>query len=722
MPEDGAQGGFVMASGVSVIADRRDPGATNAAERFVELMRSQNIVLQRDGGSSTQRKPIIRFVRAPGMAPEGYRLTTGPMSATISATSDAGLFYGAVTLWQLATQDDGKHRVAALTIEDAPRFGWRGLMLDSARHFQSPAFVRHLIDWMAANKLNRLHWHLVDDQGWRLQIRGYPKLTEISGWRRPTTAAGAPPLPVTGGFYTQAEVRQIVAYAAERGITIVPEIEMPGHALSAIRAYPALGMGVPIPAGTESDWGVFPWLYNTHGRTFGFLEDVLSQVIELFPSPWIHVGGDEAVKDQWRASPVIQAQIKSLGLKDEDALQGWFTARIGRFLASKDRRLVGWDEILDGGVPASATVMSWRGIEGAATAAKTGHDTILSPAPVLYINNRQGTGPEEPPGRGDVETLGDVLAFEPMPPALTPDQQGHVLGLQANLWTEHARTEARAAWMAFPRAMAIAETGWAANGPRDLRGFMDALVPQIERLRPLGLKAANSAYAVLGKLDLAKGTVSATLSNQAGLPIHYTLDGQAPSAMSPQYRERLSLSPGTRLRAAAFLNGSALSGGYDRVASMTVARTHTNRELTPCSSAVLLDLEDDYPAKGPRAHFLFDIFNPCWQWPAAPMAGVRRIAVSVGQVPFNFQVGADRDKIHFRPPATPNGEFEVRADGCDGRRIAVLPLAPAVVNPGVTRLVADLPVSASKSDLCITYTARGPDPLWAIDTVELLAE
>jgi hexosaminidase len=276
------------------------------------------------------------------------------------------LLYGAVTLWQLATQGDPAHRVAGVMIDDRPRFGWRGLMLDSARHFQSPAYVRKLIDWMAVNKLNTLHWHLVDDQGWRVEIKKYPRLTQVSGWRHPASAVGAPQLPQVGGFYSQDEIRSIVAYAAQRNVTIVPEIEMPGHALAAIRAYPELGTGVPIPPGTESDWGVFPWLYNLDDKTFGFLEDVLDEVITLFPSRYVHVGGDEAVKDQWKGSATIQARMKALGIKDEAALQAAFMHRIGAHLTKRGRKLIGWDEILEGGeVPPDATITSWRGVEGA---------------------------------------------------------------------------------------------------------------------------------------------------------------------------------------------------------------------------------------------------------------------------------------------------------------------------------------------------------------------
>jgi hexosaminidase len=249
---------------------------------------------------------------------------------------------------------------------------------------------------MALNKLNRLHWHLVDDQGWRLPIDRYPRLTQVGAWRIPASAAPAPPLPRTGGVYTKAEIRDIVAFAAERGITIVPEIEMPGHALSAIRAYPELGVGPKPPPGIESDWGVFPYLYNVDDQTFAFLENVLTEVMDLFPGRYIHIGGDEAVKDQWRADPRIQARIKALGLADEEALQGWFVARIGTFLAAHGRTLIGWDEILKGAVPASATVMAWTGVEGATKAAAAGHETILAAAPTLYFDHIEAMPKREP--------------------------------------------------------------------------------------------------------------------------------------------------------------------------------------------------------------------------------------------------------------------------------------------------------------------------------------
>ncbi|MBB5714569.1 family 20 glycosylhydrolase [Sphingomonas aerophila] len=708
--------GFVLTPGSVVVA--RDAGERNAAARFAELMAVGGVRVATVRASATGT--AVRFLRRPGMPAEGYRLETGPGGATITASDNAGLFYGAVTLWQLASAG-ADHRVAGVTIDDHPRFRWRGLMLDSARHMQSPEYVRNLIGWMAANKLNRLHWHLVDDQGWRLPVPAYPKLTSISAWRRGATAPGAPPLPLEGGFYRPEQIRDLVAYAADRGITIVPEIEMPGHALAAIRAYPELGMGVPIPPGAESDYGVFPWLYNTDEGTFRFLETVLTEVMRLFPSHDIHIGGDEATKEQWLASPKIQAQIKALGLKDEDALQGWFTARVGRFLAAHGRRLIGWDEILDGGVPADAAVTSWRGVDGAIKAARAGHDAVLSPAPTLYIDNRQGTGPAEPPGRGRLITLADILAFDPIPGSLSADEQRHILGLQANLWTEHVRTDQRAAWMMFPRAMAIAEIGWAPAAKRDVAGFSRQLLPQIDRLRPFGLKAATSAWAVTVALD-TRDAVSAlaTLSTQSGLPIHYTLDGSAPGLASPLYGSAVSVRAGQQLRAASFIDDRRLPGAYTQQLDEAALLSRTSHELTLCSDGVALDLEDDYPAQGPRARFLLDVFNPCWRWDRAPVAVARSVAIDVGQIPFNFQVGADREKIHFRAPATPAGEFQVRSGGCDGKLIASLPLAPAANRPGVTRLTAPLPRSTGTAHLCFTYTARGVDPLWAIERVALL--
>lgn len=708
-------GRFTVTASTPLIAEGAD--AERAASYFADLLRrTANVGIREGSGAGA-----IRFRTVAGMAPESYRLEVTPEGATITASDHSGLLYGGVSLWQLLTREPGL-TAQAVRIEDGPRFGWRGLMLDSARHFQSTDFIRQLLDWMAVHKLNRFHWHLTDDQGWRLEIRRYPRLIEVGAWRIPASAPGAPQLPRTGGYYTQDQAREIVAYARERGIEVVPEIEMPGHALAPIRAYPELGTGVTPPPGIESDWGVFPYLFNVEDGTFTFLENVLDEVLEIFPGTYIHVGGDEAVKDQWRASRQVQARMRALGVADEHELQSWFISRFARFLEARGRRLIGWDEILQGGLPQGATVMSWQGIEGAVRAAQANHDAVLSPAPVLYLNHRQGGTAAEPPGRGQVITLRDVYAFDPAPATLTADQQRHILGLQANMWTEHARTEERVAQMMFPRASAVAELGWSPAATRDFADFTQRLAPQLARLETLGLDASPSAFRpeAEARIEGRRDHVTVTLANQAGSDIRYTLDGSEPTSASALYRSPLNLPVPARLRARGFFGSEALPGMLDRNFDALSLRRRDDTQLKLCSESIALSLEDDAPAEGPRAVYLTDIQNPCWIYENATLDGVTAIEIDVGQIPFNFQIGRDIERIRFRAPATPAGEFEIRAGGCEGERIAVLPLAPAAGNPGVTRLRATIAPRTGSADLCFTYTATGPDPMWAIDAVQLV--
>ncbi|HEY3889940.1 MAG TPA: beta-N-acetylhexosaminidase, partial [Caulobacteraceae bacterium] len=447
-----------------IIVEVRDLDALRVANYLSELAartRGLDMRVRAGGGVARGETAIVLRRRGHGVAGgEAYDLRVSPGRITVSAPTMAGLFYGVTTVWQLLTPDAAKGPVAVpqLSIHDAPRFRWRGLLLDSARHYQSPEFIEQLIDWMALHKLNVLHWHLSDDQGWRLEIKKYPKLTQIGAWRTPAGQAAAADIdPATGkprlygGFYTQDQARAIVAYAAARNVTVVPEIDMPGHALAAILSYPELASDGPGDPAIEGDWGVFPYIYNVDDHTFAVLEDVLSEVMAIFPSRYIHVGGDEAQKDQWKASPAIQARMKALGLANEDALQSYFIRRIETFLDAHGRRLVGWDEILEGGLPPTATVMSWNAFAGAMAAATAGHDAILTPQPTLYFDHRQSDLSDQP-GRVDVIGLRDVYDFEPAPATLTPKARGHILGLQGNLWTEHIRTEARVQAMAFPRA------------------------------------------------------------------------------------------------------------------------------------------------------------------------------------------------------------------------------------------------------------------------------
>jgi hexosaminidase len=643
-----------------------DPAAAASAQYFVDLVRSRHAGWLEVIAGSVARVPqrAIAFRLEPSLAaagPESYQIEVSAQRIVVSAGERRGLLYGAVTLWQLCTASapvQGSIRLPAVRIVDAPRFRWRGLMLDSARHVQSPAFIMRYIDWMALHKLNVLGWHLTDDQGWRLEIRKYPRLTSVGAWRVPAGRAAARDIdPATGrarlygGFYTQEDVRRIVAHAAARNVTIVPEIDMPGHATAAIVAYPQLGVTSHAPQAVPADWGIYPNLFNVEDSTFDFLEDVLAEVMELFPGEYVHVGGDEAVKNQWQASERVQERMRELGVANEQALQGYFTRRLGEYLRSHGRRLVGWDEILAGGVPADATVMSWRGVQGALAAAAAGHDAVLSPDPTLYLDHRQGTSPSEPPGRAAVVALGVVYRFDPLPGPL-PGEREHVLGLQASLWTEHVRTEERVAYMTWPRAAAVAEVAWSPAERLDWADFVHRLPAEFDRYRALG--------------------------------IHYSDDVFA-SARSV--------------------------GPYER---------HLSQDLKTCTDRLVLSLEDDAPIEGERAVFLIDIMNPCWILPAADLSRVSRLTAAVGQVPFNFQLGKDADSIKLNPPHTAAGELEVRLDACEGEPIAVLPLAPAADNDAVTVLPAvPLPRASGPHELCFRFTQRTLDPLWAIDWVQL---
>ena len=436
---------------------------------------------------------------------EGYELAVTEDGITVRASSAAGLFYGAQTLRQLAPaaverggrDPDGADDVwtiPAVQIEDAPRFGYRGLHLDVSRHFQPVAFVKRTIDLMALYKLNRFHWHLTDDQGWRIEIERYPRLTEIGAWRDGTLVGSYRNQPHVfdgmryGGYYTQDEIREVVAYAAERFVTIVPEIEMPGHASAAIAAYPELGCRSE-PVEVAQTWGVFEDIFCPSEETFTFLENVLDEVVSLFPGEHIHIGGDEAPKAAWEASELAQSVIRREGLADEHALQSYFIRRIEAHLASRGRRLVGWDEIVEGGLSPTATLMFWRhwAPEALAQAAAQGNDIIMTPNESLYFDHFQGDPAFEPLAIGGLTTLEDVYAYEPVPESFTPEQAELVLGAQANVWTEYIETPQKVEYMVYPRALALAEVVWSPTAARDWADFQVRLPDQLRRLRTLGV-------------------------------------------------------------------------------------------------------------------------------------------------------------------------------------------------------------------------------------------
>ena len=591
---------------------------------------------------------------------EAYALSINARNVTIQAAASNGLFYGMTTLWQLSTADPGiGGKLPAVEILDAPEFEWRGLMLDSARHMQPVEFIKSYIDWMSLHKLNVFHWHFTDDQAWRLEIKAYPKLAKVGGFRVPAGAAPAADIdPQTGkprlygGYYTQEEVRAVVAHAALRNITVVPEIDVPGHATAAIAAYPELGVAGHGIHQVPASWGIYNNVFNLEESTFEFLETVLSEVVQLFPGQFIHLGGDEVVTDQWKGSERIQKRMTELGINNLQHLQNYYVERLQGYLDQYDRRVIGWDEILESDLPAQAAVMSWRGVDGAIEAAAKGHQTVLSAWPTLYLDNIQSLDVDAPPGRGAVITLRDVYAFNPLPETLGRDRN-FVLGLQGNVWTEHIRTPERVEYMTYPRASAIAELGWSAPGQRHWSGFAERLPVHVSRLKKLGIRVGTEPV----KKDFGS---------------------------SPRREDR---------------------------------------DLELCTNVIALAVEDDAPLQGERESFLLDIMNPCWIWRDADLTSVRSVSAAVGQVPFNFEIGEDIKDVIVETTETVHGELNVRLGKCDGPVIAKLPLTPAVENQAVTVLPGapvlkndELP---ARADLCFGFTRHGIDPIWAVDWVQL---
>jgi hexosaminidase len=431
---------------------------------------------------------------------EGYRLHIAPDQVDICAAAPAGLFYAVQSLRQLlpvqifrqAPVASVEWKIPCVEIEDYPRFSWRGIMLDCARHFMPKEFIKKVIDLLALHKMNSFHWHLTEDQGWRIEIKRYPRLTEVGAWRKETLVGhqehdrktkdmlfdGKP----HGGFYTQDDVREIVAYARQRFINIVPEIEMPGHSQAAIAAYPELG-NKEKSLRVRNYWGICKNIFNVNESTILFLQNVLAEVLDLFPSQFIHVGGDEVPKKQWEESTAAQARMKALGLKNEEELQSYFIRRMDSFLTERGRRLIGWDEILEGGLAPNATVMSWRGEEGGIAAAKAGHDVVMAPTHATYLDYYQGEDRDkEPLGIGGYLPLETVYAYDPIPAALTPQEAKHILGAQAQLWVEYVPGPKQAEFMLFPRVSALAEVVWTPAKLKDLADFRARLGTHLQRL------------------------------------------------------------------------------------------------------------------------------------------------------------------------------------------------------------------------------------------------
>jgi hexosaminidase len=495
------QGRFTLTRRTVIWTDRASEAIAHQLARYLEPATGLNLRVQVGGPLSPAAIVLRRDASLKKLGPEGYRLDVRPARIVARAPEAAGLFYAIQTMRQLLPPEIFREApvaqidwtIPALLIEDWPRFSWRGAHLDVGRHFMPKEFVKKYIDLLALHKLNTFHWHLTEDQGWRLEIKQYPRLTEVGAWRKETIvghqardrSAWQFDKRPHGGFYTQEDAREIVAYGKARFVNVVPEIEMPGHAMAAIAAYPEIGVtGEPLEVATN--WGIFSDILNAEPSTVQFMQNVLGEVLEIFPSRYIHIGGDEADKAKWKVNPRIQARIRELGLADEHELQSWFIRQMDAFLNAKGRRLIGWDEILEGGLAENAVVMSWRGTKGGIAAARAGHDVIMAPESHTYLNYYQAPDQaREPLGHPGLLPLDKVYGFEPVPPELEPEFARHVLGAQAQIWTEYLEGPKNVEYQAFPRLSALAEVVWTPIAQKNYDHYLARLAVHDRRLQAL---------------------------------------------------------------------------------------------------------------------------------------------------------------------------------------------------------------------------------------------
>jgi len=513
-------------------------------------------------------------------AKDGYSLVISGDGILINASDAGGAFYAIQTLrqsmpFQIEKKDSFKNNkieIPQLKIKDAPAFKYRGMHLDVGRHLFSAEFIKKYIANLAMLKMNYFHWHLTEDQGWRIEIKQYPKLAKHAAYRSETLIGHYNDTPQKydgkpyGGFYTQDEIKEIVAFAAKHNVTIIPEIEMPGHSQAALSAYPELGCtGAKVSVATK--WGVFPNIYCPNEQTFTFLENVLTEVMDLFPGDYIHIGGDEAPKTQWKKCNHCQNLIKELDLKDENGLQSYFITRMEQFINSKGKKIIGWDEILEGGLAPNATVMSWRGTNGAIEAAKEGHEVILTPISHAYFDYYQSNKSDEPLAIGGFLPLKKVYSFNPIPKELNKEESKFVLGAQGNVWTEYMKTEEFVEYMVFPRILAMSEVTWSgatADIELDYPNFISRVEPFLERLNALDINYANHLYEVEGKLIKENENIYYQLTSPSkGIEIKYSIDGTEVSEKSISYLDKILLTENTLIKARGFKNGDLVSKTFE---------------------------------------------------------------------------------------------------------------------------------------------------------------
>ncbi|MEZ4829941.1 MAG: glycoside hydrolase family 20 protein [Bacteroidia bacterium] len=584
-------GAFIIQKNTKIYSAQDAPELAQMADLLANMIsQATGFTVETDNlsGNETPDRGIIFRMDQAITNPEGYTLSVTKDHILISAQTPQGAFYGFQTLRQLFPPEIENPNgalslsIPVVEIADSPRYPYRGLFLDVSRHMFSVQTIKKYIDLMALHKYNVFHWHLTDDQGWRIEIKKYPKLTEVGAWRKETLIGhGArPPFQYDGerygGYYTQDQIREVVAYAKARYITVIPEIEMPGHAMAALAAYPELGC-TSGPFEVATRWGVMEDVFCPTETTFAFLEDVLREVIELFPSEYIHIGGDECPKTRWENSAFCQNLMKQEGLKDEHELQSYFIRRIEKFLLTQNRKIIGWDEILEGGLAPEATVMSWRGTEGGIEAARQKHDVIMTPTQFCYLDYYQGDPAVDPLAIGGNLTLEKVYSFEPTPSGLSQEEENYIRGAQANVWTEYIKTQEHLEFMVFPRACAMAEVVWSPKASRDWEDFAARLAGHLKRLGVMGVNYAPHFFDVSAKpqVDLENHTLSIALS--AGNPeyeIRYSMDGRAPDANSTLYASPIKLEKTTKFAAATFANGQAVGRPLNKAYFIHLATAH----------------------------------------------------------------------------------------------------------------------------------------------------
>ena len=522
--------------------------------------------------STSSTKNVIQFgIKIPDTTNfdrEQYHIKVGKNKIRISAFSYQGIFYGIQTLVQMIPYEKSNEiKLNEVAILDQPKFQWRGMHLDVSRHFFPKDFIKEYIDYLALYKMNTFHWHLTDDQGWRIEIKKYPKLTEVGAWRNGSMIGHYTDQTFDniryGGFYTQEDIKEIVAYAKERHITIVPEIEMPGHALAALASYPEFSCtGGPFEVGKT--WGVLEDVFCPKEETFTFLENILSEVIALFPSEYIHIGGDECPKVRWKSCSNCQKRIKDENLKDEHELQSYFIQRIEKFVNSKGRKIIGWDEILEGGLAPNAAVMSWRGTEGGIAAAKQKHFVVMSPGSHCYFDHYQGEPKNEPIAFGGYTNVEKVYSFNPIPKELSAEESKYILGAQANLWTEYINTTKHLEYMLFPRIAALSEVVWGTSNPKEYKEFEKRLIAHFEIYDKKGINYSKAIFEVTSKVQPAENGVAFELKSANPNGIKYTADGSEPNANSISYETPIIVAKNQTIKAAYFENEKVKSATIEQ--------------------------------------------------------------------------------------------------------------------------------------------------------------